>query len=97
LARFQSRRQRPAAPSPQVEADPVSGYLDSNGVSNGQATAANMVAAQGAGTHVGTPTQFFVLAINGSTVTFQPGTPFIADGAMYAAIGAGSPLVTWSN
>lgn len=59
------------------------------------ATAAQLMALQTPGTHVGTPTDYFTLTYHGQTISFRPGVAFIADPLEYAAL-AGSP-VTWSN
>lgn len=56
-----------------------------------------VAAVQTSGTHVGTALAPFAVVYNGATLSFAVGEPFIADAGLYAAIGSGSSLVSWSN
>ena len=54
-------------------------------------------AVQGAATHVGTTTSAFTFIWNGSTISFIPNSPFIADAGLYAALQASASPVAWSD
>jgi hypothetical protein len=58
---------------------------------------ADLIAVETPTTHVGTALVPFSVSYNNATLAFPLGEPFIADAGLYAAIGAGSTLVTWSN
>ena len=71
--------------------------LVSNSDMTDQATAANEVAVQIAGTHVGTPTANFCAMYNGVIVSFLNAVPFIADAGLYSTLNGASAPVTWTD
>lgn len=73
--------------------------LETGGVTSSSGTAAALVGAQTAGTHVGTSSVPFSIYWGGCCLSYVAGTPFIAEPALYAAIVASgaNANITWSD